>query len=229
MHKKLMATVSLAALSLGACQTTGSSNSTENVKANIAPPPMSQASVEMYKYKAASNKEQVAKIPEWYLAPPQKEGSIYAVGSAVTPDLQLSTDLAVLQAKTTLADRWQSQLKSQTKNFMAKVGSSAMDSSVVNEVERVTKNLVAGTDVSGYHMVKNAMHSVGPMFRSFVLLEYNDAQAAKILYNRMSKDRLLMNKLRSNEAFKELEENVKIEQKRVSDERKENIKAVTGG
>ena len=38
-----------------------------------------------------------------------------------------------------------------------------------------------------------------------------------------------MNKLRSNEAFKELEENVKIEQKRVSDERKENIKAVTGG
>ena len=67
------------------------------------------------------------------------------------------------------------------------------------------------------------------MFRSFVLLEYNDAQAAKILYNRMSKDRLLVNKLRSNEAFKELEENVKIEQKRVSDERKENIKAVTGG
>ena len=67
------------------------------------------------------------------------------------------------------------------------------------------------------------------MFRSFVLLEYNDAQAGKILYNRMSKDRLLMNKLRSNEAFKELEENVKIEQKRVSDERKENIKAVTGG
>ena len=45
----------------------------------------------------------------------------------------------------------------------------------------------------------------------------------------MSKDRLLVNKLRSNEAFKELEENVKIEQKRVSDERKENIKAVTGG
>jgi hypothetical protein len=222
MQKKLLATVSLVALSLGACQTTGTDNISVTEK---TAPPVSETSVAMYKYRAQANKEQVAKIPEWYLTPPHKEGSIYAVGSASTPDLQLSVDLAILQAKTTLADRWQSTLKSQTKNFIAKVGSSAFDSSVINEVERVTKNLVAGTDVSGYHMVQNEVHSSGPMFRSFVLLEYNDEQAAKILYNRMSKDRMLMNKLRSNKAFQELEGAVDKQRKQEQSDADAKIKA----
>jgi len=99
-------------------------------------------------------------------------------------------------------------LKSQTKNFVAKVGGSGADASVVNEVERATKNLIANTDVSGYHMVKNVVQSSGNTYRTFVLLEYSDAQANKILMNRIRKDRLLLNKLSKISAFKDLENSV---------------------
>ena len=202
MKKSLLVGTSLIALlGASACQTT----STNISSAEQAPPGVTK---EMYEHKVKQVKEQVEKIPDWFLEPPVEEGSIFAVGSGSTPDLQLSLDLAILQAKTTLADRFQSTLKSQTKNFVAKVGGSGADASVVNEVERATKNLIANTDVSGYHMVKNVIQSSGNVYRAFVLLEYSDAQANKILMNRIRKDRLLLNKLSKVSAFRDLDKEV---------------------
>ena len=202
MKKSLLVGSSLIALlGASACQTT----STNISSAEEAPPGVTK---EMYEHKVKQVKEQVEKVPDWYLEPPVEEGSIFAVGSGSTPDLQLSLDLAILQAKTTLADRFQSTLKSQTKNFVAKVGGSGADASVVNEVERATKNLIANTDVSGYHMVKNVVQSSGNTYRAFVLLEYSDAQANKILMNRIRKDRLLLNKLSKVSAFRDLDKEV---------------------
>ena len=36
---------------------------------------------------------------------PEDDKAIYAVSTAITPDLQLSVDIAVMNAKSTLADR----------------------------------------------------------------------------------------------------------------------------
>ena len=181
----------------------------------------------LYAYNVKANKEQVDKIPDWYLKMPKSEDSIYAVGTSATPDLQLSVDMAILMAKTTLADRFQSQLRSQTKNFIAKVGSTAVDTSVINELERVTKNLVADTDVSGYSIVENVVQSAGNQFRAYVLLKYNDEEASKVLMNRLKKDRMLMAKLRSNSAFKELDRNVEASKKEKNDEQKAIINSYT--
>jgi len=181
----------------------------------------------LYAYNVKANKEQVEKIPDWYLKMPKSEDSIYAVGTSATPDLQLSVDMAILMAKTTLADRFQSQLRSQTKNFIAKVGSTAVDTTVINELERVTKNLVADTDVSGYSVVENVVQSAGNQFRAYVLLKYNDEEASKVLMNRLKKDRMLMAKLRSNSAFKELDRNVEASKKEKNDEQKAIINSYT--
>ncbi len=182
----------------------------------------------LYAYNVKANKEQVEKIPDWYLKMPKSEDSVFAVGTSATPDLQLSVDMAILNAKTTLADRFQSQLRSQTKNFIAKVGSTAVDTSVINELERVTKNLVADTDVSGYSIVENVVQSAGNQFRAYVLLKYNDEEASKVLMNRLKKDRMLMAKLRSNSAFKELDRNVAAAKKEKNDETKAIINSYTG-
>lgn len=181
----------------------------------------------LYAYNVKANKEQVEKIPDWYLKMPKSEDSVFAVGTSATPDLQLSVDMAILNAKTTLADRFQSQLRSQTKNFIAKVGSTAVDTSVINELERVTKNLVADTDVSGYSIVENVVQSAGNQFRAYVLLKYNDEEASKVLMNRLKKDRMLMAKLRSNSAFKELDRNVEASKKEKNDEQKAIINSYT--
>ena len=52
------------------------------------------------------------------------------------------------------------------------------------------------------------VYPAGTQYRSFVLLEYSDEEAIKILMNRMRKDRAVYAKLRSNNAFKELERSV---------------------
>ena len=133
---------------------------------------------------------------------------IYSSGTAIAPDLQLSVDIATMNAKTVLADRINGKLDSMTKQFIAKTGTTDIDSQVLNELERVSKNVIASVDVAGYKIKDMEVYPAGTQYRSFVLLEYSDEEAIKILMNRMRKDRAVYAKLRSNNAFKELERSV---------------------
>jgi len=164
--------------------------------------------------------KQIERMPKWFTKIPVKDESIFAVGTAVTPDLQLSYDIAVLNAKTTLADRINGKVRSQTKNFIAKVGSTDLDVATLNEVEKVTKNIIADVDVAGYAVSEAEVFPDGTQYRAFVLLEYNDLEANKIIVNRLRKDRLLYSKLRSNKAFQELDkavDDIKIEESNESE------------
>ena len=149
---------------------------------------------------------------------PQKDGSIFTVGSAVAPDLQFAVDIATLNAKVVLADRINGKLKSLTKSWMAKLGQTDVDSSVMSEIEKVAKNVIANVDVSGYNPTKVDVFPSGTQYRAFVLLEYSDKEASKIIFNRMRKDRLVYSRLRSSKAWKELEAEVYESEK--SDEAK---------
>ena len=132
--------------------------------------------------------------------------------------MQFSIDAAVLNAKVILADRINSRLRSQTKQFKAKVGSGDLDASVMSELERAVKNIIADTDVSGYHLKEVEVFPHGTQYRAFVLLEYSDAEARKILTNRLRKDRMLFDKIRVTKAWRELDENAK-KQKQDDDDR----------
>ena len=168
--------------------------------------------------------DQIDTMPKWFTKIPVKNESIFAVGTAVTPDLQLSYDIAVLNAKTTLADRINGKVRSQTKNFMAKVGNTDLDAAVMNEVEKVTKNVIADVDVAGYAVSEAEIFPDGTQYRAFVLLEYNDVEAEKIIVNRLRKDRLLYSKLRANKAFKELDESVDKIKEEESNQSEINLK-----
>ena len=162
----------------------------------------------VYEYQAKNVKEQVDQVPKWYTKMPVKEDAIYAVGTANTPDLQLSNDIAILSAKTTLADRINGRVNSVTKSFVTKVGSTDADASIINEIQTATKNIIADVDVAGYNVSESKVVSNGTQYRVYVLLEYSDENAQKILLNRLKKDRMLITKLKANEAFKELENDV---------------------
>src|SRR5210317_2155315 len=103
------------ALVLGACSSSPSTN---------------MAITDPIKYKTLKVETQVNLIPDWYLNYPKDENTIYSSGTAVTPDLQLAMDIAVLNAKTTLADRINGRLSSKTKSFIAKIGSTDLDAEV---------------------------------------------------------------------------------------------------
>ena len=160
------------------------------------------------KYKTEKVKAAVSIVPDWYEKMPEKDGSIFTVGSATAPDLQFAVDIATLNAKVVLADRINGKLKSMTKSWMAKLGQTDIDATVMMEIEKVSKNVIANVDVAGYSPVKVDVFPAGTQYRAFVLLEYSDKEAAKIIFNRLRKDRMVYSRLRSNKAWKELEAEV---------------------
>ena len=198
MNTKLLATVSAVAL-LSAC---GANN------------PKSLVDTPEIRYQTAKVERAVSIVPDWYKKMPEKKGSIFTVGTATAPDLQLAVDIATLNGKVVLADRINGKLKAMTKSWIAKFGQSDVDARVMTEIEKVAKNVIANVDVAGYNPVKTDVTTAGTQYRAFVLLEYSDKEAQKIIFNRLRKDRLVYSRIRSTKAWEELESAVdKAEEK----------------
>ena len=189
---KLISSVVAIAIGLGACQT-----NKESITSNP-----------QIVYQTNTVSQQVEQIPEWYLNIPSADDTIYSSGSARAPDLQLAVDIAIMNAKTTLADRINGKLDSMTKSFVAKIGSTDLDTSVLNEIEKTSKNVIASVDVAGYVVDKSDITQEGTQYRAYVLLAYNSEEATKIMMNRMKRDRMIYSRIRSTEAWKELENEV---------------------
>ncbi len=189
---KLISSAVAIAIGLSACQT-----NKESITANP-----------QIVYQTNTVSQQVEQIPEWYLNIPSAEDTIYSSGSAKAPDLQLAVDIAIMNAKTTLADRINGKLDSMTKSFVAKIGSTDLDTSVLNEIEKTSKNVIASVDVAGYVVDKSDITQEGTQYRAYVLLAYNSEEATKMMMNRMKRDRMIYSRIRSTEAWKELENEV---------------------
>ena len=172
--------------------------------ANKPPVEISSIDYEIQKVETA-----VSQIPKWYLEIPKDKENVYSTGTATAPDLQLAVDIATMNAKTTLADRINGRLDAMIKTFIAKVGQDDLDSEVITEVEKVSKNLIAEVDVAGYVPTTVKVYPSGTQFRAFVLLTYSEKEARKVIVNRMRKNRLAYSKLKATDAWKELEDEVK--------------------
>ena len=159
-------------------------------------------------YKIKKVETAISQIPKWYLEIPKDKENVYSTGTATAPDLQLAVDIATMNAKTTLADRINGKLDSMMKTFIAKVGQDDLDSEVLTEVEKVSKNLIAEVDVAGYVPTNVEVYPSGTQFRAFVLLTYSEKEARKVIVNRMRKNRLAYSKLKATDAWKELEDEV---------------------
>ena len=173
------------------------------------PDPSKMVNTPMVKYKTAKVKAAVKQVPSWFEKLPNKDNIIYSVGSSSSPDLQLSVDLATLNAKYTLADRINGKLDGMMKSFMSRLGQdNDVTASTITEVDKVVKNVIASVDVAGYNPTKVKVYPNGTQYRAFVLLEYSDKEARKIIMNRLMKDRIVYSKIKSTNAFKELEKEV---------------------
>jgi hypothetical protein len=178
------------------------------------------------RYQTAKVERAVSIVPSWYKKMPEKKGSIFTVGSATAPDLQLAVDIATLNGKVVLADRINGKLKAMTKSWMAKFGQSDVDTRVMSEIEKVAKNVIANVDVAGYSPVQVDVSAAGTQYRAFVLLEYSDKEASKIIFNRLRKDRMVYSRLRSTEAWKELDREVNSSEKKDEAKSLQNLEKV---
>ena len=190
------------------------------------PDPTKIVNTPMIKYKTEKVEAAVSNIPKWYKNLPKKDNSIFSVGSASSPDLQLSVDMATLNAKYTLADRINGKLDGMMKTFMTRLGTDEdISATTMSEVDKVVKNIIASVDVAGYNPKEIEVFPSGTQFRAFVLLEYSDTEARKIVMNRMMKDKLVYSKIKSTNAFKELKK--EVENSKKEDESKSISNVVT--
>lgn len=132
-----------------------------------------------------------AKIPAWYLTPPNDEQSLYAVGVATSGDMQFAIDRAVLSAKTDMASQVNSRVSARM-NELVRVSGFGKDQVTVAEVERVTQNVVneinlGGFNRSGYRREKAEVFSEGSGFRAYVLLKFPLAETSKIAKEQVQK------------------------------------------
>lgn len=155
-----------------------------------------------------ATEETVDELPDWFLNLPKDEHSVFAAGTATSPDLQLAMDKGTLNAKRTLADRINGLLSSKMKEFVAETGQGE-DTSVVTEVERVTTNLITEVNVAGYTQEDAKIIPQGNKYRAYVLLRYPVGKANRILVDQVKKNRVLEGKLRASKAFQDLEEEIK--------------------
>mgnify|MGYP005631174123 CR=1 FL=1 len=212
---------------LGAVAMLGACSSNKVVETAMTVPPNSIVDTSTYVYKSKVVNEQIEVMPDWFKKMPESNTAIYSTGTAATSDLQLSIDLAVLNAKTTLADRINGRVRSQTKSFVAKIGNEEIGSSVLSEVEKATKNIIADVDVAGYKVSETEIVSNGPKYRAYVLLEYSDKEANKIILNRLRKDRMLLSKIKSTRAWEELDNSVTEQKESDAIESENNMKVLT--
>ena len=190
------------------------------------PDPTKIVNTPMIKYKTEKVEAAVSNIPKWYKNLPKKDNSIFSVGSASSPDLQLSVDMATLNAKYTLADRINGKLDGMMKTFMTRLGTDEdISATTMSEVDKVVKNIIASVDVAGYNPKEIEVFPSGTQFRAFVLLEYSDTEARKIVMNRMMKDKLVYSKIKSTNAFQELKK--EVEKSKKEDESKSISNLVT--
>ena len=133
----------------------------------------------------------VAKIPAWYLTPPDDGQSLYAVGVATSGDMQFAIDRAVLSAKTDMASQVNSRVSARM-NELVRVSGFGKDQITVAEVERVTQNVVneinlGGFNRTGYRREKAEVFPEGSGFRAYVLLKFPLAETTKIAKEQVQK------------------------------------------
>tara|TARA_B100001093_G_scaffold517234_1_gene598202 strand:- start:2456 stop:3031 length:576 start_codon:yes stop_codon:yes gene_type:complete len=186
MRREILAAAAVSLFVLGGC----ASNSAKVAKAN-------------YKQAVKSTKSAMKSIPSWYVDLPKDEVAVYSAGTATTPDLQMSLDVATMNAKRTLADRLNGKLRSQTKSYQSTVGNSAENVNLITNIERTSKNLIADTVVSGYTVDKTEIIQEGPRYRVYVLLKYNDARLNVVLNSGQGNAEML-----ASSSFDELDSSV---------------------
>ena len=117
-----------------------------------------------YKMKNESGKV-LNQVPKWYMADFSEKKAcdtptfgkdkdkmcIFGVGTAVSPDLALSIEKAMMIAKAEMADIIKGEMNKSSKQFITELGKTH-NKSTVTEVELTIVNLIKETPVRGYEI-----------------------------------------------------------------------------
>ena len=159
------------------------------------------------KQKAKIASDTIKEIPKWFKKIPKSKKFLYAKGTQISSDMQMSIDKATLAAKRSLAEKLESTISSKTKSFAKEVGMDEL-TELYTELEQVTINTVKEAKIVGFKEYKSKTIAVGSKYRTYYVLEYPLGSANKILISQIKNNALLEGSLQASKAYKELEKEI---------------------
>jgi len=151
-----------------------------------------------------SNEKKVKNIPDWFVEPPQSSVDVYYfVGSGESKSVQLSMDIAVMEAQEQLASVVDTLISQRADKFVAQLGGSK---ELQTNFEEATKRVIAEVQAGGYQIKEKEFQAYNDYFTAYVLLEFTTEEVNQLFYQQLQKEALKDAKLSQTEAFKELEE-----------------------
>ena len=151
-----------------------------------------------------NNEKKVKSIPDWFVEPPQSSVDVYYfVGSGESKSVQLSMDIAVMEAQEQLASVVDTLISQRADKFVAQLGGSK---ELQTNFEEATKRVIAEVQAGGYQIKEKEFQAYNDYFTAYVLLEFTTEEVNQLFYQQLQKEALKDAKLSQIEAFKELEE-----------------------
>ena len=109
--------------------------------------------------------------PDWFLSPPQADRVLYASASAVSGEMQIALEKAILNAQHTLASQLGNAVSGRKRAFTLDRGMVDPEK-VSSEMEKVVRELVSDVNLGGYKREKTDIYQTPEGYRAFVLLSY---------------------------------------------------------
>ena len=159
------------------------------------------------KQKTEIAKKAIKETPKWFKKLPKSKKFLYAKGTQISSDMQMSIDKATLAAKRSLAEKLESTISSKTKSFAKEVGMGELTELYI-ELEQVTINTVKEANIVGFNEYKSKTIATGSRYRTYFVLEYPLGSANKILISKIKNNALLEGSLQASKAYKELEKEI---------------------
>ncbi len=114
------------------------------------------------------------KAPKWFMDYPKDgKGTIYAVATGQSDDLQLAIDKAMLDAKVLLADKMQNRVNAEIKTVITDNGVGGISTDVQQQTTKIEQSVIDKNDISGYVVINSIVVTEGTGYRSFILLSYD--------------------------------------------------------
>ena len=152
--------------------------------------------------------DRMASAPDWFLNPPKADRMLFASSTAVSADMQLALEKAVLNAQHSLASQLSNAVSGQMKSFALERGVSDLDA-ISAETEKVIREQVSEVNLGGYAREKTEIFAVNDGFRAFVLLSYNLDHKIKPKQANVPRSKGSVDD-RAKRAFDELERSVTV-------------------
>jgi hypothetical protein len=125
-------------------------------------------------------------VPAWYIkAPASTEDYVYVTGTAVSSDLSMSRQKALLDGQVQLADKLNGVVNALIKQNR-KDDSGSMDT---DRTQLTVKKLIIDTAITGYHLEDTKIMAENRGYRTFVLIRYPLGDANRLLKDKLRKER----------------------------------------